>query len=498
MKDKAIESSHKIWKFDHYFCPLKKRWWSPGFVLVGEKGEILKVSDRRSELSSAGNLPCEEVSGHFIPGLVNAHSHAFQYAMAGLTEKVALGRRDENFWTWREQMYQVALSVSPESLKTVASYLYLQMLRAGYSHVVEFHYLHKNSSGEFYEKPTLLGETLIEAAMEVGMEITLVPVYYRQSGFGQEGLHEQRRFLFKNVAEYINLLRQYQKIVETCSGAFLGLGVHSLRAANLEDLTEIYSFYHEEFRDSPTGDPRPFHIHIAEQVKEVEDAMSFYGLRPVQWFLQEILGESEGGNIHFVHATHLDDSELKGIIDRGVHVVLCPSTEGNLGDGFFPMSQFLKLRSLQSSPKLLSHWSIGSDSHMSLDPYEELRWLDYGVRLCEQKRNPLVVSQDHILSSGDTLFLDSLYGGRKAAGLDSQNFSLSGVVIEDLLLQTTQAEDKLSTLIYSSSFRKPPSVLSAGRWVVHQGESCLSPGLQERFSKVVVELRRRKTKRTLM
>ncbi len=480
----------KKWKFEAFFSVTQKRWFSPYYVLTDTKGLTCAVSENPQGVTAWDYEEEETIPGHFVPGLVNAHSHAFQYGMAGLAESVSLkmNQEDDDFWFWREKMYSVALKISPEALKSVAAYLYSQMLCSGYSHVVEFHYLHKNLDGKPYGTPTLLGEILIEAAREVGMGMTLVPVYYKQSHFGQRGLQEQRRFLFEDVGEYLDLVDGYGKLINQEEQIFLGMGVHSLRAADREDIKKIYSHCLN----------RPFHLHIAEQVKEVEDCVEFYGKRPVQWFLDEVHLNDGHHGVNFIHSTHMTKEEFDGVLEKNVNVILCPSTEGNLGDGFFPISEYIKAR---------GSWAVGSDSQIGLNPYEELRWLDYGARLNNKKRNVLSarssvnppMRSDNLqtqFSSGEQVFLFAFNGGERAAGIAQvlnapagEGRPLSGVVVNHPLMDASSDSDKLSTLIYALNGSAHSKVLSRGRVVAKEGKHFAQDKLAQDFYQAIKEMR---------
>ena len=206
----------KLWEFDYFFDPIEKKWLCPCFVLTDEKGRVSKISDKKESAQKWTYSQREKITGDFVPSLVNAHCHSFQYAMVGMSENIPFSNQNtaqktDNFWSWRERMYQIALEISPETLHLLAQFLYGQMLKLGYHHVVEFHYLHKNPKGQFYDNPTLMGECLIEAAKQVGMGLTLVPVYYKQGGFGAKASSRQRRFIFEGVDEYLKLIEAYRK-----------------------------------------------------------------------------------------------------------------------------------------------------------------------------------------------------------------------------------------------------------------------------------------------
>src|SRR5258706_8681372 len=320
----------------------KDSWVSPAYVGVDEKGLVQYLSNHAPE----NGIAMDPVDGFVLPGFQNAHSHAFQYAMAGLAENHPADTVDD-FWTWREAMYRCALSVDPGQAEAIASLLYAEMLRHGYTHVAEFHYLHHDQSGKAYAHLAEMGERMIAAATTSGIKITLVPVFYQKGNFGTEPLPHQRRFISTSVEDYFRLLEGSRAVVKNNDHARLGFSVHSLRAVELSDVIKTFQQGPKEL---------PFHIHVAEQQKEVNDCLAYCGKRPMQWLLENLPVTER---FHLVHATHLHDDELKKLAVSGASVVLCPSTEGNLGDGIFRMEEYVKSG---------GHWSIGTDSHVGLNP----------------------------------------------------------------------------------------------------------------------------------
>ena len=339
----------------------KESWLEPAYVGVDENGLIQYLSDHAPE----NGIAIEAVEGFSLPGFQNAHSHAFQYAMAGLAENHLTGTPDD-FWTWREAMYACALSVDPDQAEAIAAMVYAEMLRHGYTHVVEFHYLHHDQSGKPYTHLAEMGERMIAAARTSGIKITLVPVFYQKGNFGMEPLPRQRRFISTSVEHYFRILEASRRVVKNSEHARLGFSVHSLRAVEPGDIIRTFQQGPKEL---------PFHIHVSEQQKEVNDCLAYCGKRPAQWLLENL---PVNERFHLVHATHLHDDELKRLAVSGASVVLCPSTEGNLGDGIFRMKDYVKLG---------GHWSIGTDSHIGLNPLEEFRMLDYRQRLITHHRN---------------------------------------------------------------------------------------------------------------
>ncbi|HEX9651889.1 MAG TPA: formimidoylglutamate deiminase [Cyclobacteriaceae bacterium] len=442
-----------------------KGWLTPGYVTINNSGVIEKISD--SPLQSEID---EQINGFALPGFRNSHSHAFQYAMAGITEQHKPGIQD-NFWTWREAMYQVALTMNPEQMEKVATFLYAEMLRHGYTHVAEFHYIHHDKDGSQYDNPAELGERLIAAAATAGIKITLIPIFYQMGNFGQPPQERQRRFISQNYDAYMKLWEASQVAALNYKKASLGVGVHSLRAVRDDAIIRVTENY----------DPRyPFHLHVSEQLKEVEDCIAHLGVRPARWLLDNVQLDE---NFHLIHATHLDDTEVKGLAESGANVVLCPSTEGNLGDGIFRLLDF----------KIFGgKWSIGTDSHIGLNPFEELRMLDYRERLITHQRN--VLNDKLFGDTGAYGFDKVLQSGRMAMGdsttgyLDPGN-ALDAFVVEDShpLLASNKPEFLLSTIIYTFDSSQMLGTMVDGKWAI-RGQHPQYEKLSRDFLEAVKEM----------
>jgi formimidoylglutamate deiminase len=321
------------------------------------------------------------------PGIANLHSHAFQRAMAGLAERQ--GDPADSFWTWREAMYRIAARFDPDALHAVAAQLYAEMLEAGYTRVCEFHYLHHAPDGKRYDDPAAMSDALVRAARDTGIRMTLLPVLYMAGGFDARPLSaRQQRFGF-DVDGYLRLFESLR--ARENHTLRVGCALHSLRAVPERAMSEVLDAL-------PEG--TPIHIHVSEQIGEVQDCLALRGARPVEWLLANA---DVGRDWTLVHATHLDENEIAGIARSGATVALCPTTEANLGDGLFPMREFRAAG---------GRWGIGSDSHISVSPVEELRWLEYGQRLLSRHRN--IVADAGSPSVGETL-LRGVAGSRASA-----------------------------------------------------------------------------------
>ncbi len=415
-------------------------WFSPGYVGVDAQGVIQYLS---TEMPTLPDLVIEQVNGAALPGFQNAHSHAFQYGMAGMAEQHAEGASDD-FWSWREAMYACAERFDPEQMEQVATKLYRHLLRNGYTSVAEFHYLHHDPQGKPYDNRAEMGERLVAAAKTAGIKITLVPVFYQKGDFGQPPQARQRRFISPTTDTYFQLLDSSRQAVSHYNRARLGFGVHSLRAVDAQAIITT-------FEQGPTD--LPFHLHAAEQLPEVARCLAHLGKRPIEWLLENL---PLNDRFHLVHCTHMTPDERAKLAQSGAKVVLCPGTEANLGDGIFPLVDYASHG---------GNWSIGTDSHISLNPLEDLRWLDYAQRLISHKRNTF--------HDGASVLLQKTFlSGTKAMGRIASDYfavgqALDAVVydLEQPLLAQAGPQHLLSAIIYTAD---PSSVLGTlvnGHWV---------------------------------
>ncbi|WP_053991725.1 formimidoylglutamate deiminase [Mangrovimonas sp. TPBH4] len=440
-------------------------WLENAAVTVDDQGIIESIS---SEATAEG----ENVNGYALPGFQNAHSHAFQYAMAGLAELHEGTGVPDDFWSWRTAMYNLALSMSPQHLEDIAAMLYAEMVRHGYTAVAEFHYLHHDINGMPYSNLAEHGERLIAAAERAGINITLVPMFYQKGGFGTPAEDKQKRFISPTIEDYYKLLESSNQATKTYKNASLGIGIHSLRAVDPNDIISVGKNYNNDL---------PFHIHVSEQLKEIEDCMAFHGKRPVEWLLDNC---SMTENFHLVHATHLNDHEVAGIAQTKANVVLCPSTEGNLGDGLFRFNDFKNLN---------GQWSIGTDSHVGLNPFEELRILDYGQRLTTHKRNTYF--QPNAGDSGFNAIEMAWKAGKRAMGEHLDNFfkvgqSFDAVVmdVKSPLVATASTKHLCNTFVYTTDASNILGTIINGKWVAKQGIHNNLEAISSRFVNTMKEL----------
>lgn len=437
-------------------------WMSPAFVGVDDNGIITYLSQTAPE-----GVAIEGVDGFALPGFQNAHSHAFQYGMAGLAENHPIGV-DDDFWTWREAMYQTALSVDPDQAEAIAAMCYAEMVRQGYTHVAEFHYLHHDKDGKPYSNLAEMGTRMVAAAKTAGIRITLIPVFYQKGGFGLDPQPRQRRFISKTIDHYFKLFEASKDVIKNQEHASMGFSVHSLRAVDLNDIKTT-------FQQGPKD--LPFHLHVSEQKKEVADCLAHCNKRPMQWLLENLPVDER---FHLVHSTHLDDYELTKLSASKANVVLCPSTEGNLGDGIFRMKEYVRQ---------LGNWCIGTDSHIGINPLEEMRMIDYRQRLITNKRNTF---------EGDAaqyMVKHAVMSGRRAMGTSSvDNFALGqsfdAVVYSasSHLFENTSEKNRLATIVYTSDTSKIIGTLVAGKWVVRNGHHRNGSILKNEFGKAMKKL----------
>ncbi|MDC8758564.1 formimidoylglutamate deiminase [Janthinobacterium fluminis] len=428
-----------------------------------ENGDLLQV--RAGAAQPAG----VEAAAYVLPGMVNLHSHSFQRALGGLTEKAGDG--PDSFWTWRDLMYRFARNITPEHIEAIAAQLFTECLRHGYTAVCEFHYVQRDPGGAMYARPAETAERVIAASRHSGIGITMLPVLYSYSGFGEVALKpEQNRFKtgpddVLNIVAALEPLRDGQTEV--------GFAPHSLRAATVAQINEVLVALPPQ---------RPVHIHIAEQQQEVAQSVAWCGRRPVQWLLDQVAVDRRWC---LVHATHLMRDEVDNLAASEAVAGLCPTTEANLGDGLFPLPEFIAAG---------GRFGIGSDSHISQGAVEELRWLEYGQRLQHRSRN--VAHTDGQRHVGDFLWQGALQGGAQASGrrlgalapgkradlivLDDDHPNLCGVALQDVL----------GSFIFCGNDNLVRDVLAGGRWVVRQQRHVAQDAITARYKRTLAELRR--------
>ena len=418
------------------------------------------ADDVTIEVSAAGDISAvvvgrpsgraEHLAGPVMPGLPNVHSHAFQRALAGRAE----GGGD--FWGWRELMYRFLERLEPDDVGAIAAQLYLEMLKAGYTGVGEFHYLHHDHGGAPYADPAEMAHQVIGAARRVGIGLTMLPVLYGHGGFGGAPPAPEQARLVCDPARLLgileSLLREYGNDDPNLR---LGIAPHSLRAVTPESLAVAIA-------GAQAIDPMmPVHIHAAEQTGEVEQCLAWCGARPVEW----LLGEAPvDGRWCLVHATHMTDTEAQALAASDAVAGLCPTTEANLGDGLFNMPAYLGAG---------GKFAVGSDAHVAVSPWEELRWLEYGQRLLHRRRH--IALGEEAGSVGATLIHNALEGGAQALGRPVGRIEMGSRA--DLLVLDAEASmlvgrrgDALSdAAVFGGSGLPVRDVMVGGAWVVREG-----------------------------
>jgi formimidoylglutamate deiminase len=423
-----------------FFAPLAwvRGGWARDVLLGAADGHWTSIT---SGAGVADRLGATVLDGPVLPGLVDAHGHAFQRAMAGLAEK-SVGTEDD-FWSWRDRMYTAANRITPEQLEAVAAYLYAELLQAGYTQVCEFHYLHD---------PGEMAHALARAAQRTGIGLTMLPALYMRSGFGASSLRDDQRRFASTPKSVIDIAREFRSNAIS-NRITAGLALHSLRAVDTGALREV--------ADASQG--MPVHIHIAEQRREVEDCIVAHGKRPLELLLSQVRVDERW---NMVHATQCDEQELTDLRRTGAAIVICPSTEANLGDGTFDLRSWMG----QSG-----NWSIGSDSHVTRSWREELRLLEYSQRLQLRKRN-VASSAAVTQSSAAALFQGALDGGTAAAGVPLAGLKVGEradfVVIDRDAPELAGIDDDhlLDALVFSSPESRFTEVFVAGDRVLAAGE----------------------------
>ncbi|QGU88271.1 formimidoylglutamate deiminase [Erwinia sorbitola] len=404
----------------------------------------------------------ERLNGAVLPAMANLHSHAFQRAMAGLAE--VAGNPQDSFWTWRELMYRMVQRLSPEQTGAIASHLYVDMLKGGYTQVAEFHYLHHQPDGQPYADDAMLRQ-LIHAAERSGIGQTLLPVLYSYSGFGSQPPQPGQKRFIQDTQGYLDQQQRLQQLITGRPLLNHGLCFHSLRAVSEEQMREVLA-------GSP--DDLPVHIHIAEQEKEVNDSLAWCGERPVSWLLNRFAVDERWC---LIHATHLDEQEIAGLAASRAVAGLCPTTEANLGDGIFPATHYVAQG---------GRWGIGSDSHVSLDVVEELRWLEYSQRLRDHRRNRIVTAQQP--SVGEVLYQQALAGGAQACGVKigslQPGYRADWLVLGgDAQLEFTQDASVLNRWLFAGNRSQIQDVFVAGQQRIcagqHAQQAEIDAGLRE-------------------
>ena len=417
-------------------------WLRDVAVDIDADGMIVRVEP------NAQRDGAERVAGPLLPGVPNLHSHAFQRALAGRTGHA--NADGDSFWTWRRAMYAFLDRIDADAFEAIAAQAYVEMLKAGYTAVAEFHYVHHDPRGKPYADPTELAHRITAAADATGIALTLLPVFYAHADFGGMPPTEGQRRFVHTVDSFAPVVASLSRDAAV-SGWRLGIAPHSLRAVTPDELRAIVALV-------PRG--APIHIHAAEQQNEVAACVTWSGARPVEWLLEHAGIDTQWC---IVHATHMTSGETRSLAATGAVVGLCPTTEADLGDGVFRAVDYLAAG---------GHLGIGGDSHVGVDPFLELRLVDVVQRVTLERRNVLARDGE---SSGLTLYQTALAGGARAlaqpvgaiaAGRRADLLVLNG---DDPGLVEQAASTMLDAAIYGPGRRIVRDVMVAGRWVIGEG-----------------------------
>ncbi|MEW6983713.1 formimidoylglutamate deiminase [Colwelliaceae bacterium 6471] len=439
--------------------------WASEQTLTIENGVITDIQ--------SGQVDGAQVAkGAVIPGMVNCHSHAFQRAFAGFSEQGSEGQ--DSFWTWRSVMYKFLAQLTAENAETIATQLYIEMLKMGYTRVAEFHYLHHNIDGNPYPKLSTMAESIFKASQGAGIGLTLLPVLYQYSGFGRLPANDGQKRFINSTSQFNQLVSDCFALSKAYQNTNVGIAPHSLRAVDKEGLLETVA--HVRSLDANA----PIHIHIAEQQKEVEDSIAHYGKRPVQWLLDNVALDKYWC---LIHATHINESERRGIINNKAIAGICPTTEANLGDGIFPTTEFLSENGT---------FAIGSDSHISVNPIEELRWLEYAQRLIKRQR--AILAYEHQASVGQNLWQLAALGGAQSTNTNTGELAI-GKQADLLVLDQDNtrlfAQDEshlLDSMIFASQQSPVRDVMVNGVWVIQNRQHTLENETADAFAKLLKQL----------
>ncbi len=443
-----------------------QRFWAPAAWIDGgwQQSVVLEVDARGhwSHIAAGVSAPhdAERLAGPVLPGLVDAHSHAFQRAFAGLAERRE--GEDDDFWSWRDRMYRVANAVTPESLRAIAAHLYVELLRGGYTQVCEFHYLQHRPDGTPYDDPLALSMALADAAGDAGIGLTLLPVLYERAGFTAPSLRPDQRRFHAGADDVWRRSQEFGARVAAAGRASLvplnaGLAIHSVRAAAAESIARLRTLAH--------GFDGPIHVHVSEQRAELRDCVAATGQTPVAWLASQGWLDARW---QLVHATHVDAAEIAATAASGAGVVICPGTEGNLGDGFTDLPAWLAAD---------VDLAIGSDSNVTRSWREELRWMEYGQRLRLERRNVCAQPGHAARPRPDTaasLFERARAGGGRAAGhatwglVRGARADLLVIDPDDASLLGLPPARWLDALVFSSPGRPWRDVMVAGRWALRK------------------------------
>ncbi|USG62985.1 formimidoylglutamate deiminase [Sneathiella marina] len=449
----------------HYFSNILSGdgWQQDLLMTVDPSGRISALAE-----GSAADADYSH-SGYAVPGMANVHSHAFQRAMAGLAE--VSGEQADSFWSWRNVMYSFLGEINPDQLQAIASQLYVEMLKAGFTSVGEFHYLHNDINGQAFSDRAEMSKSIVAAAQETSIGLTLLPVLYQYSGFGAAEPKAQQYRFTQSLDQFVMLIDELQKRAGVVPGMNVGVAPHSLRAVDPESLAELMNSIPKSM---------PCHIHIAEQMREVTDCQNWSGQRPVEWLSNNV---ELSNRWCLIHATHVLAEEVASVAQSGAVVGLCPITEANLGDGIFPAGDFMN-----RGGKI----ALGSDSNILVSLAEECRLLEYGQRLTLQSRNILGSMNT---STGEQIFTQAVSGGHQALGRPGNagleiggrgSFAILDPKHPAIIGKPTRAI--IDSWLFAGDNSVVKDVAIDGKLVVVDGHHSAEEAILNRFGTVMAEL----------
>ena len=439
--------------------------WSENVVVsLGEDGKIKDVV--------TGANPIGLRVAVLLPAPVNLHSHAFQRAMAGISERRGTEQRD-SFWTWRQIMFRFLDALTPDDVEAIAAFVQMEMLEAGYAAVGEFHYLHHQPGGVPYDNPAELSDRIISAAANTGIGLTHLPVLYQYGGCDRRALAAGQIRFGNDLQSFEKLYEKAAKSLKALPGdAAIGIAPHSLRAVDEDGLQAVVNL---------AGD-KPLHMHLAEQVPEVEEVLAAKGARPVEWLLKNHDVEP---NWCLIHCTQMTQEETSALASTGAVAGLCPITESSLGDGIFDGVRYLAQG---------GRFGFGSDSNLRISLSEELRTFEYSQRLRDQSRATVATAE---MSTGRVLYEGAAAGGAQAAGRNAGSIAvgrladlvaLNGNAID---LDGRKGDEVLDTFVFAGDDRMVSEVWSAGRHVVSSGKHVKGEAIRTKFRATMAALRDR-------
>ena len=447
-------------------------WAKQALTTAGWENNVRVEIDQTGRISSlqADSPATGTHIGTLLPAIANLHSHAFQRSMAGLTEKRGPDPRD-TFWTWRQLMFRFLDQLTPDHVESITSFVQMEMLEAGYANNTEFHYLHHQPGGALYDNIAEMAERIAAAADITGIGLTLLPVHYQYGGCDKRPLGDGQIRFGNDPERFAKLYEDSAKALKSLpSDTRMGVAPHSLRAVGREDLIATTKL-------SKDG---PIHMHLAEQIAEVDEVSAFWGKRPVEWLLENA---DVNENWCLIHCTQIAEHETLGLAKTGAVAGLCPITESSLGDGIFDGVRYLDAG---------GNIGIGSDSNIRISLSEELRTLDYSQRLRDNSRAALA-TPDH--STGRRLFDAAAKGGAQAACRNSGKIEVGALA--DLMALDGSAVDLigrtgdtiLDTYIFAGDDRMVRDVWSAGRHVVTDGHHIAHDVITDEYRKVMEQLK---------